>query len=612
MTMFFENNNVIGLDTEYTPHRNPWKRQLCYITIGGLSTSEIYIISPVYFHNFSPLFYDWLNKEASLILCFHCLADLTVLVTNLFPNLNLNIFHFKVFDFYLFFKFLAPNFNSNSLKDWALRILNIKLDKRLQKTNWSTVLLTEEHIKYMVTDVAILFKFLSFLEIIEKKSQYSYWRNSWRNIRHEPILNSLLLDHSLIPIYLKMSLSGVKFNAIQYNKAFLETKNKLSQQLQEIQLTEADTRSAIKIEKLLQNSKISGMPICLQCWPRTPKSDNLQISKKALQIFLMKNTNLDLECVQWIQKFLLIKQNGTLLTNLEKYRNSVDNQHIYPNWNIVGAKTGRVITTKPNLNSAPRKPLFRKMFIASQNTVFIIFDYSMIEIVIIAALAQEPTMLKNLIDGKDLHIFLASKILNRTYESLMSLKQTEPKEFKRIRTLMKALNFGLLYGMGPETLWLNLLTDNLNYSREEVTKMHKTWHNTFSEIRRFHYKCKYIGHKPRTKYPVLNTSSYITSALGRICREADKDTTYFNFPIQATCADILKLALSLFYEAQIQGKISKEVFVRITAHDEIVFEMPTNIAENTRQKVLNIMLNAAYFVLKPQRSSFRCRVISNS
>ena len=103
-----------------------------------------------------------------------------------------------------------------------------------------------------------------------------------------------------------------------------------------------------------------------------------------------------------------------MLKNLKQYANcKYNNGYIYPNWNIVGTKTGRVITSHPNLNGTPRNPLFRKMFVSSNNKAFIILDYAMIEIVIMATLANEPTMLKNLIDGKNLHMFLASKILNR-------------------------------------------------------------------------------------------------------------------------------------------------------------------------------------------------------
>lgn len=58
-------------------------------------------------------------------------------------------------------------------------------------------------------------------------------------------------------------------------------------------------------------------------------------------------------------------------------------------------------------------------------------------------------MLENLYQKKDL--FLTSQVLGEPYEDLMGLKSTSPQEYKKKRTPMKAVNFGLLYGMGAET-----------------------------------------------------------------------------------------------------------------------------------------------------------------
>ena len=75
---------------------------------------------------------------------------------------------------------------------------------------------------------------------------------------------------------------------------------------------------------------------------------------------------------------------------------------------------------------------FRKMFVASEGHQFLLYDYSLIEIVLLAVLANEVTMLENILSGRDFHIFLASKILKQTSDELMDLQETNPKEFKRI------------------------------------------------------------------------------------------------------------------------------------------------------------------------------------
>lgn len=62
---------------------------------------------------------------------------------------------------------------------------------------------------------------------------------------------------------------------------------------------------------------------------------------------------------------------------MNKIINNLNGDRLFPSWNIVGAKTGRIITTKPNLNSTPRLSIFRQMFIAKE---FRVCDFAMIEI----------------------------------------------------------------------------------------------------------------------------------------------------------------------------------------------------------------------------------------
>ena len=86
-----------------------------------------------------------------------------------------------------------------------------------------------------------------------------------------------------------------------------------------------------------------------------------------------------------------------------------------------------------------------------QDECFIIADYSMIEIVILAVISQDPTMLDNIYKKKDMHIFIASLFIDKPYEQLMALKISNPKELKNQRTPMKSVNFGVSYGMGASS-----------------------------------------------------------------------------------------------------------------------------------------------------------------
>ena len=234
----------------------------------------------------------------------------------------------------------------------------------------------------------------------------------------------------------------------------------------------------------------------------------------------------------------------------------------------------------------------------------------MIEIVIIAVISQEETMLKNLFEKKDLHIFLASQVLEKPYEELMALKKEDPTQYKKIRTPMKSVNFGLLYGMGPETLWKRFIAQGHFETQQEVSRIHRTWVRTYPGIARYKNRCQIQTQQIREPIPVLFDRSSITSLRGRVSRKSDAFTTSINFPIQATCADILKTALRFFTKAQELQLIASKLKVVLTAHDEIVFQCPTDQVEQAEKQVTAIMLSAAHKILQPLEPRIECDVES--
>ena len=140
----------------------------------------------------------------------------------------------------------------------------------------------------------------------------------------------------------------------------------------------------------------------------------------------------------------------------------------------------------------------------------------MIEIVIIAVLSQDETMLKNLYEQKDLHVFLASQVLEKPYEDLMKLKDTNPKEYKKVRTPMKSVNFGLLYGMGALTLWTRLISQGYIYTQTEVQHIHNIWTDTYGGISEYKRVCEYEISKNQLTVPQIPESIHaITSLRGR-------------------------------------------------------------------------------------------------
>nr|YP_009518870.1 hypothetical protein [Boodleopsis pusilla]AYC64836.1 hypothetical protein [Boodleopsis pusilla] len=212
--------------------------------------------------------------------------------------------------------------------------------------------------------------------------------------------------------------------------------------------------------------------------------------------------------------------------------------------------------------------------------------------------------------GMDLHIFLASKILDRSYEQLMTLKQTDSKQFKRIRNSMKPVNFGKIYGMGPQTLWQRFLSLGQNMTFDEAQSLHLSWDQTFPQIQTYQNRCQSQYYRTRAPLPLLGGTPYITSLGGRLCRpEVSMDkhflnfTQIVNFPIQATCTDFLKRSLWYLYALIKAGQLPATVV--LSAHDEIILEFHESDAEGVQQMVNTVMVSAAQEVLSPMTSKLK-------
>nr|YP_009130585.1 putative DNA polymerase I [Tydemania expeditionis]CEO91115.1 putative DNA polymerase I [Tydemania expeditionis] len=138
------------------------------------------------------------------------------------------------------------------------------------------------------------------------------------------------------------------------------------------------------------------------------------------------------EIVQWFTQFFALAQVESFEKFFRTLKTHIYLDKIYPLWDLMGADTGRIT------HSTPRDSSARSILVPSQpGSVFVIAYYKTIELVIQAILAKETTMISIFQDGLDLHMFLASKILGRSYEELMELKKTNFKTFKQIRNSMK-------------------------------------------------------------------------------------------------------------------------------------------------------------------------------
>jgi DNA polymerase-1 len=241
--------------------------------------------------------------------------------------------------------------------------------------------------------------------------------------------------------------------------------------------------------------------------------------------------------------------------------------------------TGRVSSSKPNMQQIPADNKYRNCFIAPKGWSFVSADYSSQELNVIAFGSKDPVWLQALKDGQDLHSTCAELVygdqwLNAADQNCnyyINKSKCECPSHKKLRTNVKTINFGLAYGMGP-----NKLADTLNISIDDAKILIDKYFQAFPSIKGFLDKLGNFGKKygyiktfpPYNRkrwftnwYPKIWDNSSSKMELGSIER-ASKNT-----PIQGASADMTKRALVLLREYI--NKHAVPVKLVMTVHDQI-------------------------------------------
>jgi DNA polymerase-1 len=252
----------------------------------------------------------------------------------------------------------------------------------------------------------------------------------------------------------------------------------------------------------------------------------------------------------------LIKLQSTYINTLPQL---VDEQgRIHTSYNQTVAATGRLSSSNPNLQNIPVRTeignKIREAFVADEHSLLISFDYSQIELRILAHFSQDPALIEAFTHGQDIHIKTAQLIFNK--ESISA------KE----RRIAKTINFGIVYGISSFGL-----SGQLGISREEAQDLINKYFKTYTGVYAYIEKQKEIIMKEGVVESLLgrrrtfnNLEQMGSIAKNAIMREA------INMPLQATNADIIKMAMNQASELVQKEKYPANLLLQV--HDELIFE----------------------------------------
>ena len=253
---------------------------------------------------------------------------------------------------------------------------------------------------------------------------------------------------------------------------------------------------------------------------------------------------------------------------------------VHTSYSLVGAQTGRLSSTDPNLQNIPVRTeegrKIREAFIAAPGHVLISADYSQIELRLLAHVADIPSLREAFRRGVDIHALTASEMFGVPIEGMDPM----------IRRRAKAINFGIIYGISAFGL-----ARQLSISRDEAGAYIRSYFEKFPGIRAYMDEAKAFGRE----------HGHVTTIFGRKCwlpqirstnaaERSFAERQAINAPLQGSAADIIKRAMIRLPAALRREGLKGRMLLQV--HDELILEAPEAEAAHTIEVVKNVMTSA--------------------
>lgn len=267
-----------------------------------------------------------------------------------------------------------------------------------------------------------------------------------------------------------------------------------------------------------------------------------------------------------------------LTTYVEPLPKLVDeNNRLHTTFHQNGTATGRLSSSNPNIQNIPVKTnegiKIRRGFISKEGHSFISFDYSQIELRVLAELSEDEVLILAYKQDKDLHDLTARKLFFKTDEEPVSREE---------RIIAKVINFSILYGKTPFGLSKELKIPMgdaklyINKYFEEYPRVKTFLNNILEEAK--------LNGFVETLYGTRRYINGINSSNKNI--EAQADRMAVNTVVQGTAANIIKLVMIKIYE---EIKDKEDIDMILQVHDELIFEVKNESVEKYLKEIDEIM-----------------------
>lgn len=441
---------------------------------------------------------------------------------------------------------------THNLAALARRHLALALDKREQRSDWSQPDLSESQVAYAALDASLLVPLATALE---------------RRVSAEGMTRAAAIEMEVLPAVAALEAGGMPVDATRLGRLLAET-------------ARARDSAAARARALLPGAPEAQMRLA-------PAPEPIALSSPAEVARALRAIGLDVpdareeslarhgdrpEVAAYLEWRHLDKR-FAFLDGLARFVvPGPGGSRVYPGYWQIGAATGRMSCSSPNLQQVPRDPGVRALFAAPAGRALVIADYSQIELRIVAALSGDARMRDAFARGDDLHRLTASLLAGKPADTVTAAE----------RQAAKAANFGLVYSMGARGL--------ADYARqgygvamslEEAQRQRERFFQAYPGVAGWHERARRDG----------EAAGQTRTVAGRVRRFGGRARAgdFYNAPVQGTGADIFKAGLARVWRA-LRG-VDAELGAAV--HDEVVIECAASAAAEVAQVVARELRAAA-------------------
>ena len=427
-------------------------------------------------------------------------------------------------------------------------------------------------------------------EFLSKRTFFIYKLETiFRNrLQNEQFLNIFdKLESRLIPVLAQMEETGIKID----KKYFSEFQNELEEKINMLQsdiYKLADGEFNIDSPQQLGEILFEKLQIPSGKKTKTGYSTNVEVLE------MIANNGELTEDKRMIGKKLLEYRayKKLLSTYIEPIPKLADKEdRIHTTFNQNGTSTGRLSSANPNLQNIPVRTddgiRIRTGFVSKEGHSLISFDYSQIELRVLAELSKDKHLVQAYQDNQDLHNLTARKIFFKTEEDEISRHE---------RSIAKVINFSILYGKTPFGL-----SKELGITVQEASQYITTYFEEYPRVRKFldivTETAKLHGFV-ETFYGTRRYISGINSTNKNVQAQAVRMAV--NTVVQGTAANIIKKVMIELHE---EFKNDENIKMLLQVHDELIFEVSDEFAKEYMKKIEKIMENTVKFKKVPLKAN---------